>query len=448
MKSSTAEMTLSELEHKIRDKDVHIGVIGLGYVGLPVAGIFANAGFRVTGIDLKRERIETINAGQCPIDGKEPGLAALVADVVRAGKLQASTDYERLADCDVVLISVETPVDDNHQPQYRALHSALCALGAVLNKGSLVIIESTLAPGTMSSLVRPLLEDTSGMQVNHEIFLGHCPERVMPGKLLTNLRAMSRVCGGEPPETARAMIALYRHIVKADLDPADCITAELVKTAENAYRDVNIAFANEVALICEAVGGDVWKVRDLVNKSPGRNMLYPGAGVGGHCIPKDPWLLASQARENGTPVRLIPAARAVNDGMPHHITELLADALQEVNVPLSKARILILGYAYLENSEDTRNSPSAALVEGLTDLGAEVTIHDPYVPGYQGDVKAMTKGADAVLLMVKHQDYRALNWDEIRPSLRHPILIDGRNSLQIRPEGYQIRIIGEAKDVS
>ncbi len=439
---------LSKLENKIRTQSAHLGVIGLGYVGLPVACIFADAGFQVTGIDLKAKRVNQINNGRSPIEGKEPGLAALLAQVVDTGKLTASTAYAALATCDAVLINVETPVDKEHKPRYDALRSALRSLGKVLKKGSLVIIESTLAPGTMDNTVRPLLEEASGMRVSQEIFLGHCPERVMPSKLLANLRTMSRVCGGETPETAQAMIALYRHIVDADLDPADCITAELVKTAENAYRDVNIAFANEVALVCETVGGDAWKVRELVNKSPGRSMLRPGAGVGGHCIPKDPWLFTYRTREAGTPVRLIPAARAVNDGMPLHIAELLGDALREVNVPLAGSRILVLGYTYLENSDDTRNSPSAVLVEVLTAQGTEVVIHDPYLWEYRGDVITMAEGSDAVVIMVKHQNYKTLDWKAIRKKLRHPILIDGRKSLQIQPKGYYVRVIGEAKDVS
>jgi UDP-N-acetyl-D-mannosaminuronic acid dehydrogenase len=255
---------LSQLEATIRSQTAHLGVVGLGYVGLPVACIFADAGFQVTGIDLKEARVAQINAGRSPIEGREPGLAALLAEVTASGALRASTEAAALADCDIVLINVETPVDADHTPRYSALRSALRSISTVLHRGSLVIVESTLAPGTMDHVVRPLLEETSGMQVNHELFLGHCPERVMPGKLLANLRGVSRVCGGTTPGTAQAMMALYRHVVEADLDPADCLTAELVKTAKNAYRDVNIAFANEVAL-----GGDVWKVRELVNKSPG-----------------------------------------------------------------------------------------------------------------------------------------------------------------------------------
>jgi UDP-N-acetyl-D-mannosaminuronic acid dehydrogenase len=295
----------------------------------------------------------------------------------------------------------------------------------------LVIIESTIAPGTMAKLVKPILENTSGKRVNAGFYLGHCPERVMPGKLLANLRGVSRVCGGETPETAQAMIMLYRHVVQADLDAADCVTAELVKTAENAYRDVNIAFANEVALVCEAVGGDVWRVRELVNKSPGRNMLLPGAGVGGHCIPKDPWLLVYEAQAQGVPIRLIPAARAVNESMPLHMVELLDEALEEAGKTVAGARVLVLGYAYLENSDDTRNSPSAVLVQRLRELGAEVVIHDPYVAEYQGDVYEMAQGCDAAVVMVGHGEYRELDWKAIKAALRTSVLVDGRQVYSI-----------------
>jgi UDP-N-acetyl-D-mannosaminuronic acid dehydrogenase len=419
-------MSLVDLKQRIAARTAKLGVIGLGYVGLPVACVFADAGFDVVGEDIQAERVAQINAGRSPIEGQEPGLAELLARVVQTGQLRATTDYAALRDCEIVMLNVETPVDGDHRPRYTALRGALRSLGPVLHNGALVIVESTVAPGTMASVVKPVLEAASGKQAGRDFYLGHCPERVMPGKLLRNLRTVSRVCGGDTPATAAAMVAFYRHAVNADLDPADCVTAELVKTAENAYRDVNIAFANEVALICEAVGGDVWQVRELVNKSPGRNMLYPGAGVGGHCIPKDPWLLAYQAREQGVPVRLIPAARAVNDSMPLHMVELLSDALGTKGKELEGSQVLVMGYAYLENSDDTRNSPSGALVHILQNRGAKVVIHDPYVSQYRGDLLAMAQSCDAGIVMVKHKEYQVLEWDLLIAQLRYPILIAGR----------------------
>jgi len=227
------------------------------------------------------------------------------------------------------------------------------------------------------------------------------------------------------PEAAELAVRLYRHIVQADLDPVDGLTAELVKTMENAYRDVQIAFANELALICEQVGADVWQVRQLVNKSPGRNVLLPGAGVGGHCIPKDPWLLAYGVSDM-VMAKLISAAREINDYMPLHMAELTVDALEEAGQEIKDARVAVLGYAYLENSDDTRNSPSEGLVARLRELGAEVVVHDPWVPDYQGDLKERAQGCDAVVVMVRHDEYRQLDWDSLKALLRHPVVVDGR----------------------
>jgi UDP-N-acetyl-D-mannosaminuronic acid dehydrogenase len=419
-------MTLAELKKKIESKDALLAVIGLGYVGLPVAASFARAGFNVLGVELLTERVDKINRGENPIEGEEPGLTDLLKAVATPGKLHAVSDYGALRDRDVILIAVETPVDSDHKPRYQALKNALESLAANLKQHALVIIESTIAPGTMRNLVQATLEQRSGKQAGMDFFLGNCPERVMPGKLLANLRKLDRVVGGMTPETAETMVVLYRHIVEGELDPTDCITAELVKTVENAYRDVQIAFANEVALISEAVGGDVWKVRELVNKSPGRHMLLPGAGVGGHCIPKDPWLLASAVDGKEIPLRLIPAARAVNDGMPGHMVELLKKGLAESGKSLKGARILVMGYAYLENSDDTRNSPSAAVVTELGKAGATAVIHDPYVKAYQGDLLDMAKGCDAAVLMVKHDKYKEIAFPDLRDSLNNGLLIDSR----------------------
>lgn len=455
---------------RIEAKTAHLVVIGLGYVGLPLAARFAQVGFRVTGLEVNADKVATVNAGRCPIEGKEPGLAELVAGVVAGGRLGATTDYTVCRKADVVLIAVETPIDSVNQPRYRALRSALRALESHLRMGipqgdapqsqedtaqshrdaaQMLIVESTLAPGTMDKLVQPLLEAGGRRRAGEDFYLVHCPERVMPGRLLTNLTHMSRVVGGNTPKAARLAQALYSHIVEADLDLADCVTAELVKTAENACRDVQIAFANELALICERVGADVWQVRELVNKSPGRNVLLPGAGVGGHCIPKDPWLLAYGASEM-VKAKLIPAAREINDYMPLHMAELTRDALDEAGVEIEDARIAVLGYAYLENSDDTRNTPSITLVNRLEELGAEVCIHDPFVPEYRGDLEECVQGSDAVVVMVRHDEYQAIDLGELRAQIARPILIDGRNVFsaeQARAMGWSYHGVGQGRSV-
>ncbi len=418
--------SLKRLRSKIENRDAVLGVIGLGYVGLPVACLFAEAGFRVVGVDLKADRVALINAGHSPIEGNEPGLSEVLSKVVHEGRLTATTDYSLLGDADVITINVETPVGNDHRPRYEALRTACSSLGSVLKPGALVIVESTISPGTMAQVVRPALEELPRGGADADFFLGHCPERVMPGKLLSNLRNLSRVCGGTTPETAEAMVVLYRQIIRGDLDVADCVTAELVKTAENAYRDVNIAFANELALICENVGGDVWKVRELVNKSPGRNVLVPGAGVGGHCIPKDPWLLAHGASDE-TLLQLVPAARAVNDHMPLHVASLVEKGLARHGRRLASSRIAVMGYAYLENSDDTRNSPSDVLVDHFRTAGAEVVVHDPFVAEYRGNLPEAARGADAAVFMVAHDAYRQLDLARLATVLRTPVLVDARH---------------------
>jgi len=437
-------MSPTELQNRIEDKTARLVIIGMGYVGLPVASRFAEVGFQVMGLDINADKVAAVNVGGCPIEGEEPGLAELVAQVVAAGRLRATTNYAACQEADVILIAVETPIDSVRRPRYRALRSALRALEPHLTPGAMVIIESTVAPGTMERLVRPTLEAQGRRQAGVDFLLVHCPERVMPGKLLDNLARMSRVIGGNTPEAAGLAQGLYRHVVEAELDLTDCVTAELVKTAENAYRDVQIAFANEVALVCEAVGGDVWQVRELVNKSPGRNMLLPGAGVGGHCIPKDPWLLAYGASGMVT-AKLIPAAREINDHMPLHIAELTVDALDEIGVEIEEARVAVLGYAYLENSDDTRNSPSATLVNRLEELGAEVCIHDPYVAEYRGELAERVQNCDAAVVMVRHDLYRQIDLGQLKGWLARPVLVDGRHVFErdgAEAAGFVFRGVG------
>ena len=422
---------LKELRGQIEERTANVAVVGLGYVGTPVAALWAEAGFQVAGYDIQQKKVDLINKGISPIEGKEPGLTELVADVVSRGKLRVFSTFESIKSADVILVMVETPVDDQTKlPRYKAMRAALKSIGERLKPGTLVIIESTIAPKTMETDVQRILEKTSDLKLNQEFFLAHCPERLMPGRLIEIIRNYSRVIGASSPEVGQVVKALYSHVVKADLDITDLLTAEIVKTTENTERFVEIAFANEVALLCEDLGADVWKVRDLINKREDRNMLKPGAGVGGHCLPKDFSLLTAHIRDT-SPTKVIAAAQEVNDRMPIHMAQLLLDGLRAAGIgDLNGYKIAVLGYSYLENSDDTRNSPTAVLVNVLESFGFDVEIHDPWVEEFKHkSVYDVAMNADAVVLMVAHDQYFELGWRSIIMALRHKVVVDGRNVL-------------------
>lgn len=396
-------------------------VIGLGYVGIPVAAKFAEAGFDVVGIDLDGTKVEKINQGVFPLKGEEPGMKELVDKVVRGGKMKASLNYDECKNADFILISVQTPMKNN-EPDYSFLKESLKSVGKRLKKGALVSIESTLSPKTMNSLVKPLLERESGMIAGKDFHLVHCPERVKTGKLLEFIEKTSRVIGAVNEESGERAKKIYGRIVMGNLDITDMITAEVTKTVENSYWDTQIAFANEMALICERLGVDFFKMRELVNKSPFRDMLMAGTGVGGHCIPKDPKLLVYSV--SGYEPELIKISRKINDSMPFHMLEL-------INKSITKgAKICIFGLAYTKNTEDMRNSPSLVIIDLLKKAGFDTCAYDPFVEGYS-DFEGCLSGSDCLVLATDHTEFNKLNTKEglekIKKLMRNPSIVDGRN---------------------
>lgn len=430
---------------------MHIVVIGMGYVGIPCAALFADVpGFRVSGVQRRSERsgwkIDCLNSGGSPFEGDEPGLAELIRRVVLEKRtFHVTDDISVCRDADAILIDVQTPVDDERVPQYESLRQVAAGAGQHMVKGVLVIVESTVAPGTTQHVVQPILEQESGMVAGRDFSLAYSYERVMPGKLLDFLTHLPRVVGGIDAQSTRRAVELYRHIVQAEIVQTDCLTAETAKTVENAYRDVNIAFANEMALLCESLGIDVFELRRLVNNRPDRHMHVPGAGVGGHCLPKDPWLLNHGVNVYGQrKVRsdLLALAREINDAMPVHMADLVEEALAEAGKRLAGARVTVLGIAYLENSGDTRNTPALPLIRALRQRGASVVAHDPYVR--QADFDALQVGDDVVLLhhlrqalqgadcaalVTKHSDYLGPELLQAVEVMRTPIVVDGRGCL-------------------
>jgi len=455
-------------------------VIGMGYVGIPCAALLADvAGFRVTGIQRRSKRsgwkIECLNAGRNPFAGDEPGLAELLHRVVlEKNTFRVTSDYSVCGQADVILIDVQTPVDEDRVPRYESLRQVSEQAGAFLRPDTLVVIESTVAPGTTQHVVQPILEQASGLEAGTGFHLAFSYERVMPGKLLDFLVNMPRVVGGIDEESTRRAVELYRYIVKEQITPTDVLTAEMAKVVENAYRDVNIAFANEMAVACESMGVNVFEVRELINARSDRHMHLPGAGVGGHCLPKDPWLLVHGVRQHGgmRELAMVQLARSINDSMPQHLADVVEESLTEQGRPLEGARVAVLGVAYLEDSDDTRNTPAVPLIRALSEQGAEVVAHDPHVKdrewrlvwnGWEPvplvrDLEAALRDADCAVVVTRHKEYRMLA-DGIDPTgggladmqrlMRTPVLVDGRNVFEQRPcaqMGLVHRGIGQGRD--
>ncbi len=412
--------------------DRKVVVVGMGYVGIPVAVAFADSGFNVIGINRSKPKVDMINNGECPIKGNEPNLSGLLKKVVSEGKLSATQDFSVCKDAYAILIAVQTPFDiQKMEPKYTALESALSDVGKNLSSGILVIIESTIAPTTVEKVAKPILERESKLSAGEDFYLANCPERVMPGRLLQNIREYDRVVGGINEESAQKAVELYKNIVQGELFATDSLTAEIVKTTENAYRDVQIAFANEIALICEKLERDVFEVRNLVNKCPFRDMHIPGAGVGGHCLPKDSWLLAYGVKDRFSP-KIITQAREINDFMPYHMMELVKNALSEGGVNINDANITVLGLAYLQDSDDTRNSPALPIIEELGGVCGKIRIHDPVVKEFEGydlhqNLEDAIKDSDCIIIVTAHTVYRDLDLQYIKEIMRTTIIVDGRN---------------------
>lgn len=439
-----------------------ITVIGMGYVGIPCAALLADVdGFQVTGLQRKSKRsgwkIEHLNAGKSPFEGDEPGLDELIARVVAKGTFNVTDDIDVLAYSDVILIDVQTPTDEQHIPQYHSLKQVSEQIGQRIKKGTLVVVESTVAPGTTQNVVQKIIEEHSDLNGGEDFDLAFAYERVMPGKLINNIVNLPRIVGGITPKSAERAVEIYSKIVKARVHTTDVLTAELSKTIENSYRDVNIAFVNEMALVCESLGVNVYEIIDLINELPSRNLHIPGAGVGGHCLPKDTWLLRFGLNEYGShkmEPRFIALAREINNHMPIHMALLIEDALSSQGLAIHDANVTVLGAAYLENSDDTRNTPAATLVSVLESKGATVTIHDPHVKEWEfgshkmeQDLNKAVKDADCLALVTRHREYTKLDLESLRGLMRTPVFVDGRNVLdkgKAVSKGFEYRAIGKA----
>ncbi len=408
---SSRSLAYKNLEKKIKDKTAVVGVVGLGYVGLPLAAEMGNSGFRVLGLEINKRKVKLVNSGISDIDDvKNEQVKKLVINK----KLKASTNFSLLKKADCVCVCVPTPLSKTKDPDVSFILSAFSQVKKYLHRGQLVILESTTYPGTTEELIRPMLEETK-LKVGKDFFLAFSPERVDPGNATYDIKNTPRVVGGTTPLCTKIAKLFYEQTIIKVVPVSSTQSAEMVKLLENTFRSVNIGLVNEVALMCDRLKINVWEIIDAADSKPfGFMKFYPGPGLGGHCIPIDPHYLSWKLKSLNYYARFIELAGDINSRMPEYVTERVSLALNQSGKNLKGSDILVLGAAYKGNISDVRESPALDVMRLLEERGAEVTYSDPFVPrvimnGYTLKSKKLTSGilrkADCVVILTDHSNY-------------------------------------------
>ena len=401
------------LKKKVADRTLVCGTVGLGYVGLPLAVEKAKAGFKTIGFDVQADKVGMVNRGENYIgDVVQEDLAALVG----AGRLEATGDFSRIAECGFVAICVPTPLDAHQMPDTSYMEASAREIAPYPKEGAMVVLESTTYPGTTEELILPILEEGSGLACGEGFYLGFSPERVDPGNLVYKTKNTPKVVGAVGADALECISAVYEAVLEGGVTRVSSpAVAEMEKILENTYRNVNIGLVNELAMLCDRMGIDVWEVVDAAKTKPyGFTAFYPGPGLGGHCIPLDPYYLSWKAREYGFHTSMIEASMTVNDGMPEWVASRAARILNQSGKAMMGAKVLVLGVAYKQDIDDCRESPALRVIERLEERGAEVSYYDPWVPRYRHKdaeresipelAAEAVSSADLVLIACAHTD--------------------------------------------
>ena len=420
---------MKSIQDKIKERSARVGVVGLGYVGLPFALEAAQAGYRVTGIERNPERVAKVNRGENYIDDiREEDLAR----EVQAGRLRAQVDFDGVEDLDVVVIAVPTPLDKNLVPDLQYVRHVTEELSRHLRPGQLVSLESTTYPGTTEEVMQPILE-SSGLKADRDFYLAHSPERVDPGNKRWQTKNTAKVVGGVGPASLEVALAFYGSVLESVVPISSAKAAEMVKVFENTFRAVNIALVNELALLCDRMGLNVWEVLDAAFTKPfGIMPFYPGPGVGGHCIPLDPHYLEWKAREYNFRTRFIALAGEVNRAMPEFVRTKAWRILNEQGLAPSRSRILVLGLAYKKDISDWRESPAIEVIKLLQGDGADVRYHDPYIPVFKHeglDLESVDLSDEALReadLVIITTDHSNIDYARVVREARH--VLDTKNA--------------------
>jgi UDP-N-acetyl-D-glucosamine dehydrogenase len=405
---------MSVLEKKIADKKAVVGILGLGYVGLPLAREFASAGVKVMGFDIDEKKVKVLNSGRSIIKNIPH---ETVKKMVKSGKFTATADMSQMKKADAILICVPTPLTENREPDMQYVENSCRTIAKYLRPGQLISLESTTYPGTTRELMKPILE-AGGLKAGRDFHLVYSPEREDPGNKKFTTRTIPKVVGGYTPQDAELARRLYSQAIETMVPVSSLEAAEAAKILENVYRCINIAMVNELKIVFDRMGIDVWEVIRAASTKPfGYQPFYPGPGLGGHCIPIDPFYLTWKARQYGMPTRFIELAGEINTNMPHYVVHKVMEALNSKKKSLNGSKVLVLGLAYKPDIDDVRESPSLELIELLREQGAKVDYNDPYIPKthkmreYVLKMKsrpltaAALKRYDCVLIATNHSDY-------------------------------------------
>ncbi len=406
-----------ELIKKIENKTLKVGVVGLGYVGLPLAVDKAIAGFDTTGFDVQAEKVDMVNAGQNYIGDV---IDAELKELVDSKKLKATTEFSFIGDVDFVAICVPTPLNEHQEPDISYVENSAKEIAKYLKRGTVVVLESTTYPGTTEELLKPILEEGSGLKCGEDFYLGFSPERVDPGNKTYKTKNTPKVVGAIGADATEVIAMVYESVLEGEIHKVSSpAVAEMEKILENTYRNINIGLINEMAILCNRMGISIWEVIDAAKTKPyGFQPFYPGPGLGGHCIPLDPYYLSWKAREYGFHTSMIESSMMINDRMPEYTVERAGKILNRYRKPLNGSKVLVLGVAYKQDIDDYRESPAIRVIEELKKTGAEVSFYDPYIEKYkyQGKwyegiksiSKDVIKGFDIVMITTAHTnvDYR------------------------------------------
>jgi UDP-N-acetyl-D-mannosaminuronic acid dehydrogenase len=417
-----------------------ICIIGLGYIGLPTAAMFATHGHKIVGVDINQDVVDSLNHGKIIIE--EPYLNIMVQAAVTSGNLTACTTP---MESDVFIISVPTPINTEKTANMTHVQNAAQSIVPFLRDGNLVVLESTSPPGTVEKLLVPILEK-SGLKAGSQLLVAHCPERVLPGKILVELVENNRIIGGINPESCEAVRDLYRTFVKGEIFLTDATTAEMCKLMENTFRDVNIALSNELAILCDSMGINVWDVLKLCNKHPRVNLHQPGPGVGGHCIAVDPWFIVEKFPKLAGIIRL---GRETNDSMPSYVYQKAKSILAEVS---GTRKITVLGITYKPNINDMRESPIIELIELLEkDESIKVNVVDPHIKNFnhlEKDVYEAADGSHLVIVGVNHDEFAKVDFNKLKNIMADPNILDTRNfwnEKAVTDSGLNYFLLGSGK---